>query len=221
MTRSRAGVLHALAVGGAVCLVAAGCSDHFPEEEPLMTSTGQRSAAETWDLANARAESTQAFVAGAWSAIDSAARACGTDGARWVIGRLGPGTTSASREDVVAAIRAHWQGFGWEPTRSTTSGDAPSTRLRYPAGRSLDDGFFVDFETTVHGSTLTLQTACAPGDAGELNRTRYGEHHRDTPPFAGSHSPGVDHGGHGNAAIRSGCDDRPRRDRRPPLELRG
>lgn len=156
-----------------------------------MSSTTNGSAEQTWDQMNARAESTQAFLPGAWSASDTAARPCGSGGAQWVISRIGPGTPTGSREATVAAIHAHWKQFGWEPVRSTTGGDAPSTRLRYPGSLSFDDGFFIDFETTVHGSTLALQTPCAPGDYDALNRAKYGERHTNTPPFVSGITPSL------------------------------
>ncbi|WP_139199728.1 hypothetical protein [Curtobacterium sp. MCBA15_008] len=74
--------------------------------------------------------------------------------------------------------------------RSEFGGDAPGVELRYPGASSLDNGFFIEFRSSVHGSTLQLQTPCVQGDVDALNREKYGERHTNTPPdIPGTASP--------------------------------
>lgn len=147
-----------------------------------MTDTASSSAKQVWDDMNAKAEATQAIIGGDWVASDTAARPCGADGVQWVITRLGPGTALASRTDELDRIDERWKAVGWKAERSDITGDAPGKQLRFPAASALEDGFFIEFGTTDHGSTLQMQTPCVPGDADSLNREKYAEKHTNTPP---------------------------------------
>lgn len=147
------------------------------------TTTASGGAAEAaWTTANALAESTQAAVRGTWLASDSAAESCGNDGVHWGITRLGPGTDTQARSAALDGFEELWNEAGYDPDRISIGGDAPGTELRYPRSGTLDTGFFIEFGTTEHGSTLQMQTPCAPGDADALNRAKYAERHTNTPP---------------------------------------
>ncbi|MET3637622.1 hypothetical protein [Curtobacterium oceanosedimentum] len=147
-----------------------------------MSATDQNAAKQVWQAMNTEIESSQDVVGPGWLASDTAARACGTRGVQWVINRYGPGTSAAERAEVLDGLERRWTALGWKPVRSAITGDAPGQRLRYPATRSLDDGFFVEFGTTERGSTLQLRTPCTPGDSAALNAEQYAERHTDTPP---------------------------------------
>ncbi len=159
-----------------------GCSAAAPEKETTMSPSNQSDARAAWDEADALAEATQAKVAGDWVASDSAAERCGTGGVRWGATRIGPGTSGSDRADVVAAIDALWTERGYDAAEEAMSGDAPGVRLRHPSAGTLQNGFFIEFRTTAHASTLQLQTPCTPGDAAALNAERYAERHTKTPP---------------------------------------
>lgn len=191
MTVARVRTLRAaLATAGIVALAA--CSSPPVQEGTVASDTDRVDVAESssnqsdaraaWDEADALAEATQAKVAGDWSASDSAAEPCGTGGVRWGATRIGPGTSGSDRADVVAAISALWTERGYDAAEEVTSGDAPGVRLRHPSADSLQNGFFIEFRTTTHASTLQLQTPCTPGDAAALNAERYAERHTKTPP---------------------------------------
>lgn len=165
----------------ALCLAVVSCSRNSGPGEPG-TSSSSAGAEDTWYEMNAEAEATQAIVGGDWLASDTAARSCGSSSVEWVITRLGPGTDRGSRDDVVDRIDERWRAAGWKPVRSDFVGGVSGQQLRFPASSAFDDGFFVEFRTTEHGSSVTIQTPCAPGDAGALNREKYGEKHTNTPP---------------------------------------
>ncbi|WP_069712958.1 hypothetical protein [Curtobacterium sp. ER1/6] len=152
------------------------------QEKTVASDTDQDAAEKVWRTMNAEVESSQDVVGSGWLASDTAARACGTRGVQWVINRYGPATTGAERTRVLDDLERRWTALGWQPVRAAITGDAPGQRLRYPATRSLDDGFFVEFGTTEHGSTLQLQTPCTPGDITALNTEKYAERHTNTPP---------------------------------------
>lgn len=147
-----------------------------------MTASNNSAAKQVWDEINAEAEASQEVVGGNWLASDTAARACGSGGAQWVLTRLGPGTTGADRDRVLADLVARWQAKGWTADQSATTGDYPGVQLRYPGGSTLESGFFVRFRTNENGSSLQIQTPCTPGDVDQLNREKYGEKHTNTPP---------------------------------------
>ncbi|WP_182046227.1 hypothetical protein [Curtobacterium sp. ME26] len=181
MTVRRARTLRAaLATAGIVALAA--CSSSPAQEGTAASDTDEDAAKEVWRTMNAEVESSQDVVGSGWLASDTAARACGTRGVQWVINRYGPATTGAERTRVLDDLERRWTALGWQPVRAAITGDAPGQRLRYPATRSLDDGFFVEFGTTEHGSTLQLQTPCTPGDITALNTEKYAERHTNTPP---------------------------------------
>ncbi|OEI67801.1 hypothetical protein Cus16_2551 [Curtobacterium sp. ER1/6] len=181
MTVRRAQTLRAaLATAGIVALTA--CSSTPVQEKTVASDTDQDAAEKVWRTMNAEVESSQDVVGSGWLASDTAARACGTRGVQWVINRYGPATTGAERTRVLDDLERRWTALGWQPVRAAITGDAPGQRLRYPATRSLDDGFFVEFGTTEHGSTLQLQTPCTPGDITALNTEKYAERHTNTPP---------------------------------------
>ncbi|TCK63725.1 hypothetical protein [Curtobacterium sp. PhB136] len=185
--------LRNLAVVSAIAfaLLIDGCSGSGTEPTMADAKTaGVGSAEIAWTAGNALAESTQDAVGGSWLASDSAAEACGADGARWGITRLGPGTDKHTRADTVDRIERLWRSAGYEPVRTHIGGDAPGTQLRYPSAGTFDDGFFIEFGTTEYGSTVEMQTPCAPGDADALNREKYGERHTNTSPdIPGTASP--------------------------------
>lgn len=176
----------------AACLALAGCTTDGALKEPQMPTTGSDGAKAVWDEMNAEIESSQDIVGTGWLASDTAARVCGAAGVQWVLTRFGPGTHPDERDDLLGALETRWDAKGWRAVRSDFGGDAPGVQLRYPAASSLEDGFFVEFRSSVHGSTLQLQTPCTLGDVDDLNRERYGERHTNTPPDipgAGSASP--------------------------------
>lgn len=158
------------------------------------TSNSSVAAKAAWDDANALAEATQAIVGGSWLASDSAAETCGTTGVRWGLARFGPGTDPATRETVVAEVEALWRKAGHMPIRKQLGGDAPGIEVRFPAVGSQQDGFFIDFNTTVHASTLQLQTPCTRGDVHALNSEKYGERHTNTPPDIPGAAPSASSG---------------------------
>lgn len=177
--------LHLGLATAAVVALASGCASARARTETTVTGptpSTANSAEATWDAANALAESTQAIIPGDWVASDSAAEPCGTTGVRWGINRFGPSTTRSGRADVVAAVDELWARHGHPAVRSPITGDAPGVQLRSPAVGVLADGFFVEFGTTDHGSTLQLQTPCVRGDHQALNAERYAERHISTPP---------------------------------------
>ncbi|WP_420368709.1 hypothetical protein [Curtobacterium sp. L1-20] len=147
-----------------------------------MSSTGSTAAKAVWDSMNAEVEASQAIVGTGWLASDTAARACGGDGAQWVLTRFGPGTQPDDRTAQFEDLTKRWEAKGWKPVRTEFGGDSPGVQLRYPAASTLDDGFFIEYRSTSHGSTLQLQTPCTPGDVDALNREKYGERHTNTPP---------------------------------------
>lgn len=154
------------------------------------SNTDSSSAAKsTWDTANSLAEATQKAVGGAWVGSDSAAEQCGESGARWGLTRIGPGTDPGARDRTISAVEALWADSGLTPTRRALGGDAPGVEVRFPAAGTRDDGFFIEFATTVHGSTIGMQTPCTPGDVDALNREKYGERHTNTPPDIPGASP--------------------------------
>ncbi|ROP64807.1 hypothetical protein [Curtobacterium sp. ZW137] len=146
------------------------------------SGTDSAGAKREWDRMNAEAEATQALIGGDWLSADTAARSCGANGAQWVIARFGPSTDTDARDVALDRMETRWRAKGWDPVRSDITGDAPGKQLRYPAGNTLADGFFIEFGITEHASTLQLQTPCTPGDANALNREKYGERHTNTPP---------------------------------------
>lgn len=155
-----------------------------------MSTTRSADAKAVWDEMNAEMESSQAVLGSGWLSSDTAARACGADGARWVLNRFGPGTQPGDRDGLLDALATRWAPKGWAPVRSEFGGDAPGVQLRYPAASSLDNGFFIEFRSSVHGSTLQLQTPCVQGDVDALNHEKYGERHTNTPPdIPGTASP--------------------------------
>ncbi|WIB76967.1 hypothetical protein DEJ28_15110 [Curtobacterium sp. MCPF17_002] len=155
-----------------------------------MSGTESTGAKRVWDSMNTAVEASQAIVGPGWLASDTAARACGADGVQWVINRFGPGTQPDDRVAKLEELERRWDAKGWKPVRSDFGGDAPGVMLRYPAASSLDDGFFIEFSTTRHGSTLQLQTPCTQGVVDDLNREKYGERHTNTPPdIPGAASP--------------------------------
>lgn len=147
-----------------------------------MSATNSTGAKQAWNEMNAEAEATQAIIGGDWLASDTSARPC-TNGVQWVITRGGPGSEPDTRAAELDRIDERWRAAGWEPVRSDITGDAPGQQLRYPASGVFEDGFFIEFGTTDNGSTLQIQTPCAPGDADALNREKYGEKHTNTPPY--------------------------------------
>jgi hypothetical protein len=168
-----------------VVAILAGCSANAvtpQEQEPSTSPTDSSDAKQVWNDANAQAEATQAVVSGRWLASDSDADPCGTGGVHWGVSRIGPGTSEAERAAKVAAVEDQWRELGWKPTKSEFGGDAPGLQVRYPASGVLEDGFFAEFDTTVHASTLQMQTPCTPGDADQLNREKYAQKHTNTPP---------------------------------------
>jgi len=148
------------------------------------TSDPSADARSAWHEADALAGATQAEVPGGWLADDSAAGPCGAagTGARWGLTRIGPSTSPSDRADVVAAVASVWSAHGYDAVERAIGGDAPGVRLRFPASGTLRDGFFIEFVTTAHASTIQLQTPCRRGDDRALNAERYAERHTDTPP---------------------------------------
>lgn len=184
----------ALCYATSILLLTVACSAPDLVRKPEMTPTdpAQQAAKARWDEANSLAEATQELVGGSWSSSDSAAERCGEEGARWGLTRLGPGTDPDERAAIASAVEALWTGAGHVPSSKALGGDAPGLELRFPQTGVQPDGFFVEFRTTQHGSTVAMQTACTGGDVDELNRERYGERHTNTPPDipgAGSASP--------------------------------
>lgn len=147
-----------------------------------MSSTASSDAKRVWDEMNSRAETSQALVGGDWLASDTSARVCGTGGVQWAVSRIGPGTSADDRVSVADKVESQWRELGWKPVRSELTGDAPGLQLRYPGAGTFEDGFYVEFATTEHGSTIALQTPCTPGDVDSLNREKYAEKHTNTPP---------------------------------------
>ncbi|TDN42254.1 hypothetical protein EDF64_11331 [Curtobacterium flaccumfaciens] len=179
LPRSATAVVTALAIGFGVTA----CS-------PRPTSVGPSHAKSVWDSVNAEIEASQAVVGTGWLSSDTAARECGVDGAQWVLTRFGPGTHPGERNAQFDELSARWEAMGWRPVRSDFGGVNPGVQLRYPAASSLDDGFFIEYRSTQHGSTLQLQTPCTQGDVDALNREKYGERHTNTPPdIPGTASP--------------------------------
>ncbi|WP_144751026.1 hypothetical protein [Curtobacterium pusillum] len=147
-----------------------------------MAASNNSAAKQVWDEINAEAEASQDVVGGTWLASDTAARACGSDGARWVVNRFGPGTSAADRDRLLDDLATRWEAKGWTADRSATTGDYPGVQLRYPGASTLETGFFVRFRTNENGSSLQIQTPCTPGDVDQLNREKYAEKHTNTPP---------------------------------------
>ena len=165
-----------------VPVVLGGCSTRQDPEMHTTSTTGSAAAKDVWDRMNRSVEATQSIVGGDWSAWDTAARPCGENGAQWVVSRIGRGTDPARRAELLHAIEQQWLTIGWRPVESDITGDAPGKQLRFPGASALPGGFFVEFGTTVHASTVALQTPCAPGDVVDLNTEQYAERHTNTPP---------------------------------------
>lgn len=155
------------------------------------SATPAASAKSAWDDLNRQVEATQAMVPGKWEASDSGATPCGTSGAQWGITRLGPGASAEDRPRVIDQIEAAWKDNGWKPTRSKIGGDAPGLQLRYPAGGSFDDGFFIEIGMTEYGTSIQGQTPCARGNPDALNDEQYAYEHQNTTRLP-SDSPSAD-----------------------------
>lgn len=87
---------------------------------------------------------------------------------QWVIARIGPGVPAAGRTALFDQVEAAWKANGWDPVRTHFGGDVPGERLRYPASGGMGDGFSVEFDSTVHATTMGAQTPCAAGDGDQL-----------------------------------------------------
>jgi hypothetical protein len=193
MIRERPGRLITIAALLAAGLALTACASDPAPKEPRMTASNNSAAKQVWDEFNAEAEASQEVIGGSWLASDTAARACGSGGAQWVLTRLGPGTTVADRDRVLADLSTRWQAKGWTADRSATTGDYPGVQLRYPGGSTLASGFFVRFRSNENGSSLQIQTPCTPGDVDQLNREKYAEKHTNTPPdIPGASSPSAE-----------------------------
>ncbi|MFJ3036377.1 hypothetical protein ACIPC2_18395 [Curtobacterium pusillum] len=177
----------------AACVVLTGCSNPSARQETRPTASDNTAAKLVWGEMNAEAEASQGVIGGAWLASDTAARACGSNGAQWVVNRFGPRTSAAHRGRLLDELATRWAAKGWTATKSATTGDYPGAQLRYPSGSTLRSGFFVEFRTNENGSTLQIQTPCTPGDVDQLNREKYAEKHTNTPPdIPGASSPSAE-----------------------------
>lgn len=166
-------------------LISAGCSAPDREREPEVSPSNSASsdpAKTAWNDANSLAEATQDLVGGSWLGSDSAAEPCGESGVRWGLTRLGPGTEPGVRAKVLTAVEELWTRAGYVPTGKQFGGDAPGAELRYPRTGTKEDGYFIEFRTTVNGTTIAMQTPCTIGDVEDLNREKYAERHTTTPP---------------------------------------
>lgn len=178
----------ALCIVGSVVLTLTACSNTQPNREPQMTASSNpsgeagppSSAKAAWDDLNRKVESTQAMIGGKWEISDSGATACGSSDAQWAITRLGPGAGADDRARLIDQIVVAWKGNGWTPARGHIGGDAPGLQLRYPAGGSFDDGFFIELGMTDHGTSIQARTPCAPGDMDSLNKEQYAYNHQNT-----------------------------------------
>jgi len=173
----------------AICFALVGCEHASQPKESTMSASGSPDAKAIWDSMNAEIEASQDVLGTEWLSSDTAARACGADGAQWVITRFGPGTRPEERAAPLGALATRWTAKGWSPVTTEFGGDTPGVQLRYPAGSTLDDGFFIEFRSTVRRSTLQLQTPCTTGNVDALNREQYGEKHTSTPPFLPGATP--------------------------------
>lgn len=133
-----------------------------------MSASGSPDAKAIWESMKAEIEASQDLLGTEWLSSDTAARACDTAG---------------------YALATQWTAKGWAPVMTGFGGDTPGVQLRYPAGSTLDDEFFIEFRSTVRRSTLQLQTPCTPGNFDALNREQYGEKHTSTPPFLPGATP--------------------------------
>lgn len=190
MIRERPGRLVTVAALLAAGLALTACATDPATKEPPVTASNDTAAKQIWDEMNAEAEASQGVIGGAWLASDTAARACGSNGAQWVVNRFGPRTSAAHRGRLLDELATRWAAKGWTATKSATTGDYPGAQLRYPSGSTLRSGFFVEFRTNENGSSLQIQTPCTPGDVDQLNREKYAEKHTNTPPdIPGASSP--------------------------------
>ncbi|WP_156364267.1 hypothetical protein [Curtobacterium sp. Leaf261] len=167
-------LLFATVTATAVVALTVGCSHGKNENRKMNASPIGNSAAKAqWFDLTTRIEATQQLVGGDWEVVDSNARPCNEGAVNWTITRIGPGVRTAEREELFDSVEVAWKKNGWEPVRRATGGDAPGLRLRYPASGVLGDGFYVELESTVHGTTIGAQTACAAGDVDQLNREQF------------------------------------------------
>ncbi|KQO63413.1 hypothetical protein [Curtobacterium sp. Leaf261] len=151
------------------------------------TSIDSSAAKSEWLHLSKRIEATQNFIGGDWEFIDSNARDCGDGGVQWVIGRIGPGVPAAERRALFDEVEAAWKANGWDPVRTHFGGDAPGEMLRYPASGVMDDGFYVEFDSTVHATTMGAQTPCAAGDGDQLAKEQFADN--NTPGRTPSATP--------------------------------
>ncbi|KQO63415.1 hypothetical protein ASF23_03895 [Curtobacterium sp. Leaf261] len=152
-----------------------------------MASTNGSAAKSEWLDLSEKAAATQNIVGGDWEYVDSNADDCGDGGAHWGITRLGPGVPEAERNDLFDRVQTAWKAFGWDAARTKLGGDAPGLQLRYPASGVREDGFYIEFDSTVHGTTIGAQTSCAAGDVDQLAKEQFA--YNNTPGRTPSATP--------------------------------
>lgn len=137
------------------------------------TSIDSSAAKHSWLELTTRVEATQQIVGGDWEVSDTNSRKCADGSVNWGVTRLGPGVATADRAALFDRVEVAWKAFGWHAVRTRIGGESPGLQLRYPTGGALDDGFFVELGSTVHGTTIDAQTACTAGDVDQLNREQF------------------------------------------------
>jgi hypothetical protein len=143
------------------------------------TSTDSSAAKSEWIDLSEKTAATQDIVGGEWEYVDSNADECGSGGAHWGITRLGPGVSAAERNVLFDRVQAAWEAYGWDAARTKLGGDAPGLKLRYPARGVMEDGFYIEFDSTAHGTTIGAQTPCAAGDVDALAEEQFA--YKNTP----------------------------------------
>ena len=148
----------------------------------VLAGCGTRGEDPTMDHKQARDEldglfqQVQTIVGGEWESLDSGAEKCGLPsggvGARYGLGRIGPGVPLEQQQAVIDEVVRVWSEAGFEPT-VTVKPEVKGivvTEVRYPASGYGLDGLAMQFWVATSATTLDGQTRCVPGDADEINR---------------------------------------------------
>jgi hypothetical protein len=129
----------------------------------------------------------QDAVGGEWERAGGGATPCalpsGMTGAQSSFTRIGPGLPDDQQQSVLDTVEAGWTAAEFIPELgSSTLQGADVAIVRYPKSGFGEDGLYLDFRMTVHGSVFEGQTRCVPGDYAEINRNGKAEQNQTFSP---------------------------------------
>lgn len=151
-----------------VVVVLAGCGARG--EDPKMDHQEAR------DEMDGLFQQVQTIVGGEWESLDSGAEDCslpsGGVGARYGLGRIGPGVAKEQQQAVIDQVVRVWAEAGFESTVTELPpvNGLVVVEVRYPASGYGVDGLAMRFGIGLRSTDLDGQTRCVPGDADEINR---------------------------------------------------